>query len=206
MSANDEVPVARVLTEHEQASAERDELTVGRDEEIVLRDGRSTDTASDNAAIAAAAHQEVMTELRKSGNDRLNDIHLDDLIEHQTVAVGRLAESVTQFGENFERREADRAANRRTNRILIAVSAVLVVLLAIGVLRLNAYSATNRENIKISRENTETVKDCVEPGGVCYTRNQANQANVIRLIVDSNKNGQIDTEEILDAIDKAKGQ
>lgn len=136
----------------------------------------------------------------QAGTRDLSETTLDDLIVAQTEAVSKLAIGIQHFAEQYNKAEEGRKTTGRRIAILVGVILLLAVVIGVGVVRLNTYSSGNRANTKASRENSQIIKDCVQPEGACYKANEARTAETIRKIVDSNNNGEIDTDEILRAI------
>lgn len=157
-------------------------------------------TRHGEASVQAA---EIADKVEKREGDRakkqaVTDVHLDDLIVSQTEAVGKLAIGITAFADQYANAEFSRKKDRRVYLILIGTLLIVALILGAGVVRLNAIASDNKANGQV-------VKDCVDPAGKCYKDSRANQADTIKRIVDANHNGEIDTDEIIKAINDAKG-
>ncbi len=53
---------------------------------------------------------------------------------------------------------------------------------------------------RAARASIALIKDCVDPHGACYRRNQQRTAQTVGQIVDANGNGKPDTQEVLHAL------
>jgi hypothetical protein len=75
-----------------------------------------------------------------------------------------------------------------------------------GVLLYQQNAQTNRFLSEAGRSRAAifTINDCIVPAGSCAKRQQQNTAKVVGQIVDANRNGKPDTQEILDALKALK--
>jgi hypothetical protein len=106
-------------------------------------------------------------------------------------------------------------AQRQTKllrRLTLVVTALaLAAMISGGILGILLFQQNQRTNAFLeeggkSRQSIALVRDCIDPKGTCYKRQQANTAKVIGQIVDSDHNGVPDSKEILDAIKALKGK
>jgi hypothetical protein len=128
------------------------------------------------------------------------------LLESFTEAVASLAVNVESFAVKVQEAEYNRELSRKRDRkvwiVGIGVIIVIALIAAVGVLRINVFSSSNRENIRVNQQNSDIIRDCVVPGGVCFQRNQNNLKTAVDRANDANGNGRVDTEEILQELSK----
>lgn len=104
---------------------------------------------------------------------------------------------------------ADNKKFRRRNAVLVILLSAQLVLSSIMVAREVFVVSPQRDEIEAI---AQTLEECTTPGPRtptaedpttghdCYDRGQQSQAKAIAEIVDANHNGEIDSQEVLDAI------
>lgn len=95
---------------------------------------------------------------------------------------------------------------RLLRRLTLGVTALaLIAVITGGIFAALLYQQTSKTNAFLregaaSRGSIALIRDCIDPKGACYKRQQERTASAIGLIVDANHNGKADTQEILDAL------
>lgn len=95
---------------------------------------------------------------------------------------------------------------RLLRRLTFGVTALALVAIVTGcIFATLLYQQTAKTNAFLregaaSRGSIALIRDCIDPKGACYKRQQASTASAIGQIIDANRNGIADTQEILDAL------
>jgi|GEM_PF-5372569 len=115
----------------------------------------------------------------------------------------QLREAVGGLADKLDIAQQQTRLLRRLTLGVVALAIVAVITGGIfGVLLFQQNQQTNRFLAEGGRSRAAifTINDCIVPTGACAKRQRESTAKVIGQIVDSNKNGKADTQEILDAL------
>jgi hypothetical protein len=95
--------------------------------------------------------------------------------------------------------EGKRQAKKSRRLLSVVVILVCAGLLMTGLLVLN--SLNNRPIIKATQNTTETLDDCLTPGGVCYEEQQSRMAaSIAAIAANANQSNKQQTTDFINAI------
>ena len=132
----------------------------------------------------------------------------EDITVLQTEAVG-LSSAVIELSKKFDiSSQQVKALRNLTKRVTIFLVVFVVASVILGVLIFQQVSKNNEflRQGNSARGAIFEIDDCIKPTGTCAKRQQEQTGKIIGRIVDSNKNGKPDTQEILNAIKKLEAQ